>query len=231
MGRALARQKATFTPLVITQLATLEEDLGGRAELVGLLTLAPLTPDLAYILGLLGDPTHARRSLAEICATGNVLPGMLLQQIEHAAHLRGRVKAAQVVSRTLHTVVEDVMKKAAPYHAPCSQCMGTGSLTPDPTPQLPNPSPGPCDLCRGTGQLLYQPQLRHQELALEMGRVLPKGAGLVINNTANAAARAEGGSMGGGSLEQLQRLTDKILYDEEAAEGEILPGDPHGDST
>lgn len=215
MGNALERRKDVFTPTVVTQLSTLEKDLGGRSVLVGYLALAPLTPDLAYILGLLGDPAHARLSLAEICAKGNILPGQLLTEIEKAAHLRGRVIGAQIISQRLPAVVADVMKRAAPYEDPCTECRGTGTITPEPTQATPNPAPTACEVCLGTGQLTYQPQLRHQELALEMGRMLPKSSGLqIIQNNNNQGGAGNG--LGAGALERLTQLTDKLLYGEEA---------------
>lgn len=225
MGNALERQRKIFTPTVVSELTTLERDLGGRKAIVGFLALAPLTPDLAYILGMLGDPTHEHKSLAEVCAHGNILPGQLLQEIEKAAFLRGRVLSAQAISTRLPAVVADVMLKAAPYEGACSECLGTGSITPDPTPERPNPTHDPCETCNGTGKLLYQPQLRHQELALEMGRVLPKGGGLIIqqNNQTNNGGGMNGG-LGAGTLEKLTQLTDKLLYEDApaAVEAEIL---------
>ena len=220
-GSALARQAKAFTPAVVQQLATLERDLGGRQELVGLLVLAPLNDDLRYMLGLLGDPTFGQKSLAEICATGNILPGALLTLLESAALLRGRVIAAQTIGKALPAVVQDVMERAAPYAAPCNAgCQGTGSITPDPTPEVPNPRPAPCEVCRGTGLLLYRPDIEHQKLALEMGEMLPKGGGILIQQNNGQGATA--GSLGGGSLEQLQRLTDQILYGD-AIEADIVP--------
>jgi hypothetical protein len=221
----LEKAAKTFTPSVVTELTALEKQLGGRQVLVGYLALAPLTPDLKFILGLLGDPAHAHLSLAAICAKGNILPGQLLAEIEKAAHLRGRVLSAQVVAQRLPAVVADVMMKAAPYEGACTDCLGTGRITPDPTTAVPNPLHGPCSTCNGTGRLQYQPNLRHQELALEMGRMLPKSAGLQIiqNNQQNNLG---GGGMGGGTLEKLTLLTDKLLYGDEAAPLEAEVVDP-----
>lgn len=216
MGNALQRNAKVYTPTVIDALSTLEKDLGGRQVIVGFLSLAPLTPDLAYILGILGDPAHGGKSLAECCAHGNILPGQLLTEIEKAAHLRGRVISSQIISSALPAVVRDVMMKAAPYEGTCNgECRGTGSVTPEPTKENPNPSPEPCETCQGTGRLVYQPKLEHQELALEMGRMLPKGQGLTINN-ANIAPAGGGGGGLGGALEKLTQLTDKLLYGDEA---------------
>jgi hypothetical protein len=213
MGKALAARSTLFTPLVIRELQAIETAVGGRSELVGLLALAPLNPDLRLILGLLGDPIHERKSLAEICATGNILPGELLKHIEGAALLRGKVLSAQLIGRGLPAVVRDVMERAAPYEAPCNQCQGTGTRVADPTPQVPNPLPEPCAVCQGMGRLTYPPDIEHQKLALEMGRLLKTGGGLnIIQNNATLTPGG-GGTLGGGSLERLHALSDRILYD------------------
>lgn len=220
-SEAVAKRQAAFTPVVIEQLQTLEQQLGGRSELVGLLMLAPLTPDLQYILGLLGTPSNSQKTLATICAEGNLTPGQLLQHLEASALLRGKVLSAQVVSKTLPAVVQDIMQKAVPFEAACSNCQGTATITQDPTPDTPNPSPEPCPVCIGTGRLVYQPNLERQKLALEMGRMLPKGGGILIQqNNQNGGGGA--GTLGGGTLEQITRLTDRLLY-EDAIDGEITP--------
>jgi hypothetical protein len=235
MSKALTTTKATesrmtryFTPNVVEELATLEADLGGRQSLVGMLVLAPLTPDLRYVLGMLGDPQHARHSLAQICAIGNILPGDLLQHLTSAAQLKGKVKAAQIIAARIGAVTDDVMRKSAPYEAPCNGgCRGTGSITPEPTKDQPNPQPGPCETCLGTGVLVYQPTLDHQKLAIEMAQLLPKGGNIQILNQQNNL-NPQGGS---GSIERLQALTDKILYGQGTPlDGETLPGaEPSGE--
>lgn len=207
---ALARAQKIFPPTVVRQLEEIEQNLGGRAEVVGMLVLAPLTPDLRYILGLLGDPQHIRTSLAEICALGNVLPGELLKHLAQAALLKGKVQASQKIGDGIAAVAEDVMRRAAPYEDACSTCAGIGSLTPDPTPAIPNPSPEPCETCHGTGRLLYRPDLERQRLAIDMAQLLPKSGGIQIGLQQNNGVGSVGGV--GGTLERLQALSDRVLY-------------------
>lgn len=222
-----------FTPTVVDQLQLIEEEMGGRAQLVGMLVLAPLTADLKYVLGLLGDPQHQTKSLAAICALGNILPGELLKHLAAAALLRGKVRASQKIAEGIAAVTEDVMKRAAPYEAPCNGgCQGTGTITPEPTVQAPNPSPGPCEVCQGTGRLLYSPDLERQKLAIEMAQLLPKSGGF---NIAVQQNNGPAGGSGGGAMERLTALTDQILYGEgkgtappedPPVEGDILPDPP-----
>lgn len=206
---ASRRIAEVFTPTVVQQLTAIEADLGGRRELVGMLVLAPLTPDLRYVLGLLGDPQNQGRTLAQICAQGNVLPGDLLKQLAGAALLRGKVLASQKIGQGIARVAEDIMTRAAPYEDACHACAGTGSVTLDPTPAVPNPSPGPCEVCRGCGKLTYRPDLERQKLAVEMAQLLPKSGGIQI---AQINAPGQEGATGGGSLEAIQQLTDRLLY-------------------
>ncbi len=231
------RQPISYPPLVVSQLEQVERDLGGRAELVGMLSLAPLSPDLRYILGLLGDPRNEGKSLAAICAQGNVLPGELLKHLGSAALLKGKVQAQQAIGNGIARVTQDLMLKAAPYEAACHGCRGVGQVTPEPTTQMPNPSPQTCETCLGTGVLVYQPDLERQKLAIEMAHLLPKGGGLQILNQ----NIAQGGASGGvGALEQMQQLTDQLLYGdggglpprpaEDPVEGEVIGADDPGES-
>lgn len=236
----LQKRKApeAYPSLVVQQLDQIETDLGGRGALVGLLTLAPLSPDLRYILGLLGDPRNSGKPLATICAQGNVLPGELIRHLGSAALLRGKVLAQQAIGNGIAAVTQDLMLKAAPYDAPCYGCRGLGKVTTDPTPKVPNPGPEDCLVCLGTGELRYQPDLERQKLAIEMAHLLPKGGGLqILNQQIGGAAGGVSGS-GGGALEQMQQLTDQLLYGDggglpprpaevpaDPVEGEVVDGD------
>lgn len=206
IARRAAKQ---FPATVVQELEAIEASLGGRQEIVGMLVLAPLTPDLRYLLGLLGDPRSATQSLAEICTLANVLPGALLKHLGEAALLRGKVLASQQIGLGIAAVTGDVMRRAAPYEEVCNAgCQGTGTITPDPSAAQPNPVPTPCETCLGTGRLRYQPDLERQKLAIEMANLLPKSGGI---NIAQINAPAAGGT-GEGALEKIQQLSDQILY-------------------
>lgn len=224
---ALRRMDRTFPPTVIEQLKDLEDQLGGRTAIVGMLTLAPLTPDLRYLLGLLGDPQNQGKTLADLCALGNVLPGKLLQELAAAALLKGKVQAAQKIGNGIAAVAEDVMQRAAPYEDACHTCAGVGTITAEPTREQPNPAPEPCEVCKGVGRLLYRPDLERQKLAIEMAQLLPKSGGLNIAVQQNNQGQ-RGGNLG--VLEKLQALTDRVLYgsddpatpDDAPVEGEVV---------
>lgn len=230
LARQQTRQAALYTPTVVQELAQLEADLGGRLALCSLLTLAPLTPDLRYILGLLGDPQHDQTSLAKVCAQGNILPGDLLKHLGAAALHKGQTLARQRIGESIPKVVEDVMRRAAPYTEACATCMvdgvSTGRVTPDPTPAHPNPAPQLCPDCKGALQIQYLPSLDRQRVAIDMAGLVERGGGISITNQQVNLQSASGG--GQGALEQLQTLTDQILYGEalDPVEAEVTPIDP-----
>lgn len=217
-----------FTPLVVKELEQIERDLGGRQTMVGMLVLAPLTSELRYVLGLLGDPQHEKLPLADICARGNILPGELLKSLAGAALLKGKLLASQKIASGIAAVAEDVMAKAVPYEATCNICQGLRVTTPEPTKDDPNPGPQTCYGCEGLGVRVYQPEFEKQKLALEMAQLLPKGGGLNIALQQNTTMLGGGGA-GMSTMERLQEVTDRILYGDaplappEVVEGEVTP--------
>ncbi len=234
MARGLRKVTRSYPSTVVEELHTVEAQLGGRQAVVGLLALAPLTPTLRYILGMLGEPRFASQSLAEICSTGNILPGELLQHLASAALLRGKTIAAQRIGMAVPAVVEDVLKRATPYEEACSGCQGIGTRVADPTPDTPNPAPVACETCGGTGRLIYQPDLEVQKLALDLAQLLPRSGGMQIQNIASGGSGHQQQQTGGfGVFAQISALSDRILYgsgdkattelDDEALPGEIVP--------
>jgi hypothetical protein len=217
--RKATRTRKPAVPLVVESLQQLEADLGGRRAIVGMLALAPLTPDLEDLLGMLGDERrYPNESLATLCAQAHVLPGDLIQMLTSAALLQGKVRAAQKVGQGIAAVAQDVVRRAAPYVEPCYACMvngvSTGTYTPEPTTNTPNPSPVPCETCKGSKELLHQPDLDRQKLALEMAQLLPKGGGLSITNQQLniGGSGGGGGTLGFNFIDQIQQLADQGLY-------------------
>lgn len=206
-----ARRPTAHPPALITSsLAALEQLLGGRAVLVAALAHAPKSKDVDYLLGLLGDPDHATLSLADLCAMGGITAGELIDSFKAGELNRAQAISTREVGKALPGVVADTMRLAAPYTDTCYRCQGTGTYTPEPTKEEPNPSPGPCDTCRGSGQLVYKGDLDHKKLALELGKMTSKSSG--VNVQVNQQNNAFQFGTAGGALEKLQEATDRILY-------------------
>ena len=222
-------------PLVAASLSVIESRVGGRSALVAALAYAPKSADLQYILGLIGDPRRARTPLAELCAAGGVTAGELLEAYKHGELNRAQALATQKIAERLADVAADTMRLSIPHEVTCSLCRGTGTFTPEPSKKQPNPKPGPCLPCDGTGIIVEDGDLEHKKLALDLGKLLPKGGGMSVAVQTNVGV---GGAASGGTLESLQMATDQLLYGdavpspvemevpEDTMEGEVLESAP-----
>jgi hypothetical protein len=234
--KKVERVNKPIPPLVEASLRAFESAIGGREVLVAALAHAPKSKDVEYVLGLIGDPTNRFLSLAELCATGGITVGELIEGFKAGELNRAQAEATRAIGQSLAGVVADTMKLAAPYEDDCYGCLGTGTRVPEPTEEEPNPGPGPCSLCTGTGRLRFEGDLEHKKLALELGKLTSKGSGVSLqvsqtNNHLHLGAA-------GGALEKLQEATDRILYGGdtpspvaqleagEVVEGEVEPGLP-----
>lgn len=217
---ALTRQR--LGPALARELNQLEADLGGRAAVITLLTSAPISrdPELAYLVGQVCDPAHDHRQLGDLCRDLPVALDTLYQALRHGALARAHVVATKTIADRLPAVVADVMRKGAPYEDHCTICQGTGSTTPDPTPEEPNPSPQPCEICRGTGRLLYDADPKRQDRALELGGLLARGGGTLIQiqQQQQIGALFSGRGQPPGALEILQAAADDVLYGDSRSE-------------
>lgn len=203
--------------LVRTQLTQLEVAIGGRDGLVAALAHAPKSRDLEYVLGLLGDPEQAATPIADLCASGGITAGELLEAYRSGEIARAQVLATQQIGAALPGVVADTMKRAAPYQITCPACQGTAQVIP-PRPSRHrgewNPAPVPCPDCLATGEVTIQGDLEHKKLALEIGHLTAKSGGGVSVAVHNQVGVLVG--VAGGALERLQTATDQILYGQDA---------------
>lgn len=197
---------------VSRSLAKLEQDLGGRAALVAALSHAPKSRDLDYVLGLIGDPGLARLSLAEICAAGGITAGELIEGYKAGMLARAHALSSKLIAEQLPDVVADTLRLSKPHEGTCHVCQGITTITPEPSKAVPNPEPVLCPVCGATGILIYPGDLDHKKLALELGKLTSKGGGVSVQVDARSAHLHSSGEAAGGSLEQLQLATDRILY-------------------
>lgn len=199
---------APLAQAAIKEVARLEERIGGREVLTGVLAVAPLDKPGTRLMLILADPAYAALPLLEMCRIAGVRPGALLALVEQGLMAASQLEARVHIARGTPKVVADVMKKGAPYVDPCGACGGIGTRTADPTEDEPNPSPQMCAPCQGTGQLLYPADSEARKLALDLSGLLPKSNGITITNTQQVAVRTGGG----GDVDLLQEAMDRVLY-------------------
>lgn len=230
MSRALAKREQT--PLALNarkELERLEQDFGGRQNLVQALTFGKMTKDVRYLLGLLGDPDNDRRPLADICHDGRILPGELVAALASGTDLRSQLLSKQRIAARIPAVVGEVMQKATEYEDDCGDCQGVGKTTADPSDAEPNPSPQTCTTCRGTGRLLFPADGKCRDLALEMAGLTGQGGGVHVNTSVQVAAFAGNGSSYEG-FERLQEAMDVVLFGAGAVPGGSDPAEPAVDA-
>ena len=186
--------------------------IGGRAELLNSLLVADGTPEIHKIVNLLIDPRYGGWSLRQICALGGLTIADLFAAYRKALLVRAHLQATKTVVDQLPAVVADIMERSRPYEVTCESCRGLGTVTPEPTKAVPNPTPGPCVPCRGAGRLLQQPDLDRQKVALELGQLIQQRGGINIQQNSLTLPAAGGGSGAPGPLEQLQQAVHEVLY-------------------
>lgn len=213
--KALARTFTAPPALVSTSLARLEQAMGGRDALVAALVHAPKSKSLDYLLGLVGDPQYATTPIATLCAMGGITAGELIEGYKSGVLHKAQALSTKAIGEHLPAVVEETMRLAMQHEDDCTACQGLGCLTPEPSEADPNPGPIDCPVCGGCGRLRYDGDLEHKKLALSLGKMLDKGAG--VNVQVNQQQNNYGGGVAGGTLERMQEAADRILYGGEGA--------------
>ncbi len=180
--------------------------LGGRQALVSILLIASGDPAVDQVVALLDDPLYAGWSLPRLCLRAGLTVADFLRAYQRAMLARGEIAAARVIADRMVAVVDDVMRRAAPYDEACP-CGAPAVVSVPPNP--------PCKACRGTGVLHLQPDLDRQKVALELAKLLTKGGILVqqntlaVGNTGQQAATT--GSIPASSLTDLQTAVQTLL--------------------
>lgn len=175
--------------------------LGGRDRLVEILLIGCGDPAVDRVIALLDDPTLRGWSLRKICRHAALTVADFLRAYERAMIARGEIASARVIAHGIVAVVEDVMRRAAPYDEPCP--CGAPEVT----------SPTSCKACRGTGILHLLPDLGRQKVALELGKLLTPGA-LMQQNVMNVSQSQmpAAAAPSSGSLADLQAAVHEILH-------------------
>jgi hypothetical protein len=190
--------------------AAFENLVGGRAPLAAALSLVEDGKGAAgMVAGLLADPVYDEIPLGVLCRKARITLKQLMDLYREASLVQAHVGAIQHVARSLPAVASDVMTRAVTHWVTCTACNGLGEVTPDPTKEIPNPSPGPCRSCNGRGQLACEPDHDTQKTALSLGGLLKKDVGGVNVSVTQQSATVIGGA---GGFDAVVEKMDQILF-------------------
>ncbi len=179
------------------------DQIGGKEQLLDVLSVAAEAPEVERIVELLLDPRYEKMSLRRLCAMASLTVVDLFAAYKKAMVVQAHLQAYQVITQKLLPVVEDVMTRAAPYTIPCGDCSATGQV-------LDGDQPIVCPACHGHKAVIVHPDLDRQKLALELAQLVQKAAGLNIQNT-NVHLPAPETRGAGSTLVDLQHAVRAVL--------------------
>jgi hypothetical protein len=200
---AAARQPTALsieeTDLAGAAIESFTTAVGGRTKLLQTLAVADSGHD--KVVNCLLDPAFATWSLRRLCAYAGITVADLFASYKKALFVQAHVDAAHRITSQLPPIVDDVMRRALPLPTTCPRCSGMPTT----------PGTSPCPLCRGEGTVLTEPDLDRQKLALELGRLTERKAGVMVQQN-QIATSGHALSLGAGSLEQLQQAVGDLLF-------------------
>lgn len=211
----IARRDPVALPRVVSKaeeaaFATVEAELGGREKLVAALSLAKLSERERQVVGMIADPDNDGRSLARICAQGEIGLGRLLGIFREAVLARGQVIAITRIAQKVPDVAAAVMEDATPGWRICLACLGAKQVE-EKNPDTKEMELVPCGRCNGRGEVYHRPDHDVQKTALQISGLLDKG-GAKITTIVAQQQTGGGGSPDTGMFDQLMGALDGALY-------------------
>lgn len=209
---------------------TFVDVLGGREKLIETLAVATDDAQVNQVMVLLLDPRYDGLDLRRLCAMANLTIADFFGAFRKAMVARAHVQAISIVTDNLLPVVEDVMKRAAPFEVACYTCGGGGQM-PDPDAKESGPMVT-CPQCRGAGKLLQLPDLDRQKLALELAQLVQQKGGInILQQNMQAPSDApRPASVAPGGLEALQQVVRDMLARPPVLDAEVVSADAKTDT-
>jgi hypothetical protein len=152
--------------------------LGGKGQILDTLAIAADAPEVEKVVALLLDPRYDGFSLRRLCQLAGLTVVDLFAAYKKAMVVQAHLLAYQTISARILPVVEDVMRRAAPYEIPCDECGGSAQVAVDAADG--SRQTVSCKVCAGQGKLVQLPDLDRQKLALELAQLVQKSAGISI---------------------------------------------------
>ena len=185
-----------------------EAAIGGRPALVAALSVTDLTPEIHTVLSLVGDPQYNSTSLAELCDRAKITPAEIIRAYKTAVLNRAQVIAIAAVAESTPAIVQEILRTAVPHTDVCPRCDGHKEITIEPKPTRKNPHPQPveqeCYRCKGAGSIHADALESQQDRVLQLAQLVTKNAGISITTQTQINQGGSAGTLGGGSLAQLQ---------------------------
>jgi hypothetical protein len=191
----------------------LEKAVGGRDAVRQALSLVQKNKHAEILHAYLADPRNNRLELAELCRRAGISVPQLWGMFRDGAFTKAQIAALAKVCDGLPAVAADVMRRAIEHQVRCPECHGEGRVS-GPTAALyvkRGAKVPKCHVCHGTGSVPQAPELKTQELALEIGGLLHREkAGVQVNVTQEQALQVANVERG---FTDFQHETDAILFD------------------
>jgi hypothetical protein len=184
--------------------------MGGRDAMVDILALAPLDKKQEHFLRLLADPMRSGDSLATIVRDAGLLPNQVLSLFREASFTKAHIISMGQLAERVPAIVKDLADKSLDAVIECPDCLGT----------LEGDHGEACMTCHGRGTVMRPGDLDHKKVALELGGLLKKGPGAVVNVQQNNIAT----TAPGGYFSRFVKSTDADAYNVKigAIEGETV---------
>lgn len=219
-------------------LAKLEEAEGGREGMIDLLShTSDLNADETALVNALADPGNDGLTLGTIAAH----QGLSLNKVMGLLAKSDAAKALRETRRRIFSkvplVAEDVVDRAVIHTKECPQCQGqksvscsfcdsTGMAGNSPCPRCQGVKKVECKRCLGKGVVKAYPDLKRQQLALQMvPGILPQAGGNKQETHVNVAAQF---NLPRNTVE-FRAATDRLLFSH-TTESETVDAEPISES-
>jgi hypothetical protein len=183
-------------------LATFEDTVGGRAQLIAVIESNPkLQPFEQRLVNKLATSTLKSLPLVELCVEADCTIGQLFDAYKRGHLARAHVQAISEIADQVPAIVKDILDKCQTTTQPCASCEGSGEI-----------DAKDCGTCKGSGSVVVASSLDHQKVVLGLLGFLQKGANVNVNTNVqtNVIATASGGRPGG-TLDRLHDALSGIL--------------------
>jgi hypothetical protein len=214
---SLNRTPTLTSSLITRALAQFEETVGGREELVKILTYgqSPST-ESELVINLLADPQNAEERLSFLCARAGLSVGRFLNLFSQAKSAEAYVRAMDRVYPHVPQVAGEVMELALISWDKCRPCDGSGQVKV--TTKAGEELEIRCGSCDGLGKIKVVPDLERQEMALKLGGLLkPAAPSVVIDQSKHETTNV--------SMRSFIAATNRLLYGSSAEplEAQVVP--------